>query len=305
MIVTVRTGSRLHFGLFRLPPAEPWPTGERFFGGLGLAIDSPSLTVRADSFSNSHVPEAVAGVVDRLRPYVCVPELNWLIESDAPEHSGFGTGTQRSLAIAAVALRAAGAAMRDDELAQILGRGRRSGIGLRAFAEGGFLIDGGRVAGDDVARVDRRLDWPADWRMVIVIPAGETWAGDREARGFAALPATADLRPWAEEHVVPAIAARDVVRSGAALAEFNAKAGDAFAAVQGGRYSSPATAALVARMTELGAHGAGQSSWGPAVWGLAADPDQAKRLADRLRTEFPRVLIAAGRNAGAKIVLDC
>jgi beta-RFAP synthase len=305
MIVTVRTGSRLHFGLFRLPPAEPWPAGERFFGGLGLAIDSPGVTVRAESGVAPSVPAVVASVLERLRPHVSIPDLRWSIESDAPEHAGFGTGTQRSLAIATAALRMAGSSMSIVEVAELLGRGRRSGIGIRSFTDGGFIVDGGRTSSDSVSQVARRLEWPADWRIVIVIPPGETWAGDREARGFTALPASADLRPWAEEHVVPAIEARDVARSGAALAEFNAKVGDAFAAVQGGRYSSPATAEAVGRLRELGAYGAGQSSWGPAAWGLAANQSQADELAKRLRAEFPRVLIAAGRNTGAKILQDC
>ena len=37
-------------------------------------------------------------------------------------------------------------------------------------------------------------------------------------------------------------------------------------------------------MTEWGAAGVGQSSWGPAVYGIVAGAEQASRLADRVRS---------------------
>ena len=50
--------------------------------------------------------------------------------------------------------------------------------------------------------------------------------------------------------------------------ELNARAGDAFAAAQGGRYAAPAVTALVARLRGLGVKGVGQSSWGPTVFAV-------------------------------------
>ena len=43
--------------------------------------------------------------------------------------------------------------------------------------------------------------------------------------------------------------------------------GDAFAAVQGGRFH-PRAGGLVEALLRAGAAGAGQSSWGPAVYGV-------------------------------------
>ncbi|MCE9560716.1 MAG: hypothetical protein K8U57_01550 [Planctomycetes bacterium] len=40
--------SRLHFGLFRVPPHGEHQPGERLFGGVGLMIDSPGVVVTAE-----------------------------------------------------------------------------------------------------------------------------------------------------------------------------------------------------------------------------------------------------------------
>src|SRR5438270_11440821 len=51
-MIRVTTGSRLHFGLLRLPPAEPWPAclpesniPARYYGGVGLMIDEPGVEI--------------------------------------------------------------------------------------------------------------------------------------------------------------------------------------------------------------------------------------------------------------------
>src|SRR3712207_9389840 len=59
--------------------------------------------------------------------------------------------------------------------------------------------------------------------------------------------------------------------------------GEAFAPVQGGVFH-PRAGALVDALLRLGAAGAGQSSWGPAVYGLAGSERQGDELA-RARSE--------------------
>ena len=53
-MIRVRTGGRLHFGLIRVPPAEPWPERDegvvpaRYFGGAGLMIESPGVELTVE-----------------------------------------------------------------------------------------------------------------------------------------------------------------------------------------------------------------------------------------------------------------
>ena len=83
--------------------------------------------------------------------------------------------------------------------------------------------------------------------------------------------------------LLPALAAADIDAFGAALTRIQDVTGRWFAPVQGGAFAPGPSEALVRRMDEWGAAGVGQSSWGPAVYGVVAGRDAAVRLADRVR----------------------
>ena len=95
--------------------------------------------------------------------------------------------------------------------------------------------------------------------------------------------------------LLPALAARDLNAFGEALYEFNARAGDAFAPAQGGRYSGPAVANCVARLRARGITGVGQSSWGPTVFAIVARERAQEVLAPM--TDAPAVVAGASRGA--------
>jgi len=83
--------------------------------------------------------------------------------------------------------------------------------------------------------------------------------------------------------------------------EFQALVGEMFHSVQGGRYAHPVVAELIERLLSEGAAGAGQSSWGPALYGLFPDEAAARRVADRVAALAggPLVVITAFANHGA------
>jgi predicted sugar kinase len=105
--------------------------------------------------------------------------------------------------------------------------------------------------------------------------------------------------------MLPAVVERDLNGFGEALYDFNRRAGEAFAVVQGGIYSGPAVADLIAFLRSHGVRGVGQSSWGPAVFAVLADPEHAADLAGRVRTyfglELSRVWVTEACNRGAAV----
>jgi beta-ribofuranosylaminobenzene 5'-phosphate synthase len=54
-----------------------------------------------------------------------------------------------------------------------------------------------------------------------------------------------------------------------------------FTSVQGGAFAAGPSEELVRRMTEWGAAGVGQSSWGPAVYGIVDSEHAGRELAER------------------------
>src|SRR5262249_37388038 len=175
---------------------------------------------------------------------------------------------------------------------------------------GGFLVDAGKRAGDGVAPLVARADFPDDWRVVVVLPPqGPGVHGEGERVAFARLAhdaaRTDALCRLALLGMLPALAEADLDPFGEALFDFNARAGEAFAPAQGGDYASPLAAEVVAFVRGQGVKGAGQSSWGPALFAVTADADRAGRLAEALRHRFAlapaAVVVTRACNRGARV----
>lgn len=292
--VWVRAPARLHLGMFDLHGG----LGRRF-GGIGVAVRWPEvlLSVRPAPTLMVRGPwaERVRAVAERFLAEVggrtdrggAVITVHRVI----PAHVGLGSGTQLHLAVVEALARLTGRDLSVTDLVRIAGRGRRSGVGTWAYLQGGFIVEGGRATdGADAgwAPLLARYALPPDWRFVLVIPHGARGIhGDAEEEAFARRvsmsPETVGrLCRLVLMQLLPALVEGDLATFGRALTEVQRIVGDAFAPVQGGRYAHPVSAACVEALLELGAAGAGQSSWGPTVYGLAADETQAERLASAL-----------------------
>ena len=305
--VFVETSARLHFGLLDLRG-----TLGRVFGGIGAGAPAPTLLVsacpadalevggedadRAAEFASRFLaqigPRKDAGNVGGAR--VCVHRA-------LPAHAGLGSGTQLALAVARALAEIHGVTMDAPGLARAVGRARRSAIGTWTFAGGGLVLEGGRPshARDGVAPLLARLPFPPSWRCVVAVPSsapGMTGAAEEEA--FAHLPPPPERDAERVAHLVlmallPALAEADLATFGAALSAIQAITGRWFAPVQAGIFAPGPSEELVRRMAEWGASGVGQSSWGPAVYGIVDGEDAGLRLAERVRA-LSATLGAAG-----------
>jgi len=70
------------------------------------------------------------------------------------------------------------------------------------------------------------------------------------------------------------------------LTQIQEMTGRWFSLVQGGTFAPGPSESLVRQMREWGAAGVGQSSWGPAVYGVLAGETASTRLAQRLRSTW-------------------
>jgi beta-RFAP synthase len=288
--VFVEAPARLHLGVLDLRG----DLGRRF-GGIGAAVPSPSLLVEARAAGELRV-DGPAPDRERARDFArrflafhgLAAGATVCLHRTIPAHSGLGSGTQLALAVARALAELHGLPGDAPTLARAVGRGRRSAIGTWTFALGGFVLEGGRrPEGEGVAPLLARLPIPAAWRCVIIVPQGKPGlAGEEEEAAFARLAAPPAREVEHVAHVtvmqlLPALAEADLRGFGAALTEIQRVTGGWFAAAQGGMYAPGESALLVERLREWGATGVGQSSWGPAVYGLVGDADAARALAER------------------------
>jgi predicted sugar kinase len=104
--------------------------------------------------------------------------------------------------------------------------------------------------------------------------------------------------------LLPALADADLGGCGRGLSEVQEITGRWFASVQGGTFAPGASGELVRRLGEWGASGVGQSSWGPAVYGIVEGDEAMRRLADRVSEVLrPSGTVFAGpfRPDGARV----
>jgi beta-RFAP synthase len=314
-IVAVTAPCRLHFGLL----AFGRDSG-RQYGGVGVMIDKPAIRVRispSERLSTSgpaaHRAEHFARAWNRSSGLSGQPCCRIEITSAAAQHSGLGVGTQLGLSVAAGLNAWHGRAQPSPaELAISVGRGLRSAVGTYGFAEGGLIVDRGKLPGESIAPLDCRLPLPENWRFVLIQPrTGGGLSGTAEHRAFSQLPAvpedvSAELREEIRAQMVPAVVEEDFERFSESVYRYGRLAGLCFAAVQGGPYNGPHLAELVDHVRSLGVAGVGQSSWGPTLFAIVENESQAASLIDRLRAGSlagsAELSVSAANNCGARIV---
>lgn len=290
--VFVEAPARLHFGMLDLSG-----TLGRRFGGIGAGVPTPSLLLevaRAPAGmleADGPGAERATGFARRmLRHHGLTGGIRVHVRRAIPEHSGLGSGTQLALAVARGIAELEGLPTEVGALAQAVGRAHRSAVGTWLFAEGGFILEGGRRDGDqEPAPRLARIPMPDAWRCVLAIPRGTPGiSGHEEASAFARLPAPPVEDAARVAHLVlmallPALVEGDVRGFGAALSEIQCINGRWFAPEQGGAFAPGRGAMLLDRLREAGAAGVGQSSWGPAVYAITGSAAEAGALAEVAR----------------------
>jgi beta-ribofuranosylaminobenzene 5'-phosphate synthase len=294
----VEAAARLHFGLLSAPVAGNADPSARQYGGVGLMIDSPKVVLHASmagqwSAAGPDAPRALAFAqkftatlpIDRQSPFA------FEIEQCPESHAGLGSGTALALAVAkAIALEIGLGDWPAVELAKRVGRGARSAVGVHGFQHGGLIVEAGKTGAERVAPLVGSYEFPTEWRLVLArTPVDAGWHGPREARAFESLThvnPTELLWRLVTKGIVPALQARDVDAFGDAVHEYNVRAGEAFADQQGGDYASPAVAELVGRLRKRGIRGVGQSSWGPTVFAVMRDQEEANDLVQFIRRQL-------------------
>ncbi|WP_165229934.1 beta-ribofuranosylaminobenzene 5'-phosphate synthase family protein [Aquisphaera insulae] len=321
-LLRIRTPGRLHFGLLG------WgKDASRQFGGVGLMIESPGVTLAAERSAEwaflGPLADRVETIVRTIRrrseelahPLARIGPMRIEVLDAPAEHVGLGLGTQLSLAVLQLCLESEGLPSPEPaELARLSGRGQRSGIGLHGFLHGGLIVDGGRSSNDHASAPPllTRLTFPEDWSILLVQPHGPIGRhGEAERNAFSQLPPTADrltdhLCRLVLLGILPAVIERDLRAFGSALSELQQAVGRAFATAQGGTFASPQAPAIIEEISRAGLVGAGQTSWGPSLYGFGTIPPQTR---DEIRTTLCRkfglpstaVIWTAAANHGAEM----
>jgi len=313
----VTTPSRLHLGFLDLEGGLG-----RIFGGIGVALNYPNTIVEAEP-SGELIVKGEKSVQARLfaerflKAYGLPRKVAINVKQTIPEHVGLGSGTQLALAVATSLAKIFQIRASVKELAAITGRGSVSGVGIAIFELGGFVVEGGLKTGisnpfitKSIPPVIFHASFPDDWLFVIAIPnVKRGFTDEEEPTIFSRLP------PMSAENVgkicrltlmklLPSIIEHDIKSFGEALTSIQNILGNYFSHVQGGIYSSRIAEEAITHILRQEAYGAGQSSWGPAFYGLVQGEEKALKLRSTLQSFLNnrgggQVFVAKANNNGA------
>lgn len=312
MKIHVKTPSRLHLGVIDL-------NGNlgRLYGSIGVAVNKPGIVLEARTAKKLNIAgkerNRVAGYVSRFAEHYGIePGMRIEVKESIPGHTGLGSGTQIALSVGTAMALIHGIDASVDEIASVMRRGFVSGIGVAAFSRGGFVVDSGFNTGKRIpARPLFRRPFHRDWAFVVAVPkVGRGLYGEEENRAFR------EIIPGPEENaqaisrlvlmkLLPAYLEKDIISFGQAVTQIEEKTGEYYKSVPQQVY----TARLAKYMISAGAYGAGQSSWGPAVYGLVERRDMQKIEAlvkAFLKKEKIKGAVYAvdANNSGARIVIS-
>lgn len=306
--------------------------GSRSFGGVGVMVDRPGVHLR---LRRANRLEARGPHAERAVKFARACMEAWGLGDvgcsfemlSAPAgHVGLGSGTQLGLAVAAAmrqlfrrpAASAAPPAVPHPAqqpldasehdwlfdtpdaiaLARVVGRGRRSSVGVYGFSRGGLIVEAGRLlssggssesdATREFSPMIARARLPAAWRCVVIVARDSTGPfGTAEREAFGRLPPvaaeiTAELSRIAVMELLPAAVEGKFPEFATAVRRYGEVAGRPFAEESAKLTHAAATQQLLELLGELGVVGAAQSSWGPTVMACCPSLEAAGDLTETL-----------------------
>ncbi|HIE14222.1 TPA: hypothetical protein EYP70_03005 [Candidatus Bathyarchaeota archaeon] len=316
MQVEIISSARLHLGFYAIS------TKNVAYGGIGVAIEKPHLImqveesrgVQIENLTSVHVEEDVKKVIE----WLDLPGAKVKVLEAIPRHVGLGSTTQLRLSLAYALSKIYNRKKSIRELAFIVKRGWISGIGIAAFEKGGFILDAGRIPENgkvsdpkgwkDLPFMMYRRTVPKNWLFLVALPEESTGLDEHEEKPLLEniepnMRLERNLHEIVLLQMLPALVRRDIVRFGKAITRLQILVGKYFAKYQDGEFCCFETENLVRHMLKKGAYGAGQSSWGPAAYGLI-DSKKAVELKEAVEKYVDRtgikckVFLTQVRNRG-------
>ncbi|AFK22551.1 beta-ribofuranosylaminobenzene 5'-phosphate synthase family protein [Pyrococcus sp. ST04] len=305
----VRTPKRLHLGII-----DPIGTFGRRFGSIGVALEdgyevkiTPSDSLRIEA--NDEDKEVIKNVIEVMNSKFGTGfEYHIEVRKSIPRHVGLGSVTQLSLAVGSAVAKLSHLSIGEEDIAKALGRAKESGAGLYVFKYGGLVIDGG--VKEDIPPLIVRHTLPPDWGFILVMPNVKRGLSEREEEEimkdkFGDEKAAKEISHRILLQLLPALIEKNIKEFGKALSEIQALVGRHFSAFQGGEFRDDI--AIIVNFLKEKTYGAGQSSWGPTVYGLIriSEYEPIKASIQEFLEDHgikARVELGIPRNTGAEIV---
>jgi beta-ribofuranosylaminobenzene 5'-phosphate synthase len=332
ILLIIETPSRLHVTLIDLNGKYG-----RIDGGVGITTHNPRLILEAypgyddlqiefTSMGSDELPKDIIGdyrdkifsATHKINQYLNREEgYHFKLREIFPSHSGLGSGTQLSLAVAKLILRMNDQDLPTPQIAEIVGRGGTSGIGVASFDHGGFLVDGGhkKVIKKDFLPssaskaspppILARYDFPEDWKIILAIPQVKRKVfGSGEVdifQKYCPIPVgeVQELIHLLIMKMMPAVIEEDLDGFGGAV---NLVQNVGFKKIELS-LQNPFIKDLMDVLKAAGAAGVGMSSFGPTVYAVTDtnSKDILRAARNSMKNKSGDIILTNAQNEGASI----
>lgn len=300
--------------------------GYRINGGLGFAVEKPSLQIcvsrsaefalqdrRALPFAKGEILRINETIAKQKAAIKAKWNIAVEINGDMPTHFGFGSSSAVRLACVEALYLINEATPNREELVLASGRGGTSGIGINSYFEGGLIVDLGRKSEEDYFRPSQlaesrrnvplmmqRLEMP-DWEVGICIPKHIRNKSEREEVDFFARTCPLDSSEVHEilYHVVYGLYAAVRERDKETFCDaLKAIQGCAWKRAEREQYGKELSD-IEERLYEAGAEAVGMSSLGPSLFFFAQD---LKGVIEGGKSADCTIIATKVANSGRRIV---
>lgn len=281
--LTIKSPARIHLGFLELDPFSL-----RNFGSLGLAVsgfDTKISLHASKKFSISGEKKEIVehylgkmGVFWKTKPF----KIN--IIKNTPSHIGLGSGTQLALSTGYLVNKFFCKNFSIEKIALQMNRGKRSGIGIGCFKNGGFLIDGGKEKNSKtVPPIIFNSNFPSEWRLLLIFDKELIGIhGKKEIDEFQKISVK---KSFSNENcrnlvlnVMPGIIEKNFQLFCLGIQKIQENTARIFNKSQGGMYTSKKVQKIFKHFKEIGMNGFGQSSWGPTGFVLCENSNYQKEI---------------------------
>ena len=168
-IIRVTSPARIHLGFL-----ETDENSIRKFGSLGLAISSFRNTIKIEKSEKNIVisddeklKKTIFKILKVFQKLGKIKKCKITVLEKIPAHIGLGSGTQQNLTIGYLISEFNNLSISIREISELLNRGKRSGVGVETFQNGGFIIDSGKKSKGLPLTIFSN-NWPKEWKIILI-----------------------------------------------------------------------------------------------------------------------------------------
>ena len=168
-IIKVTSPARIHLGFL-----ETDENSLRKFGSLGLAISNFENIFKIEASTknivvseDSKLKKEILKIIKVFEKFEKIKKCKITVLQKIPSHIGLGSGTQQSLTVGHLISEFNNLNLSVRKISEWLNRGKRSGIGVETFQNGGFIIDSGKKSKSLPLKIFS-IKWPKEWKIILI-----------------------------------------------------------------------------------------------------------------------------------------